>query len=114
FCPINKTTDSKSLVNNLLFNTIENFKVTDKVFCVSPKSCAFENMFDEATPPDISKIIENIGVPIINIDPKLYYDLKKSYKNYAELNDLTMIPLSDEAFEMILPQEQNNFELNQN
>ncbi|CAG8483723.1 30652_t:CDS:10 [Gigaspora margarita] len=110
FWPIIKESGPGGFVNNqsknLLLNTIENFKIADKVFCGPPKSCSLGNMSgilpscqknssscgsfhllsiengflpDESANPNISKIIENIGFPLINIDPKIYVELKKSH-----------------------------------
>ncbi|CAG8604907.1 35882_t:CDS:10, partial [Gigaspora margarita] len=159
---------------NLLLNTIENFNITDKVFCGPPKSSSFGNLsdilpscleasmtcgamihlmsiecgiFPDETAPHISEILERIGFPMINIDPKIYDELKKSRhknslnicsprivriyllqnkskwetsdrydiislfeyvlrdKNYAELNGLKIIPLSDGTFGTILHSE---------
>ncbi|CAG8463921.1 13995_t:CDS:10 [Racocetra fulgida] len=172
FWPIIKESGSGGFVNNqtknILLNTIENFTISDKVFCGPPRSCTLGNMSgilpscqkvfmsretafhlfsiensflpDESASPDISKIIESIGFPIINIDPKVYDELKKSChknslnicsphavrmyllqnkskwenkkredvialfeyvlsdKDYAKLDGLKMIPLSDETF----------------
>ncbi|CAG8587117.1 27133_t:CDS:10, partial [Dentiscutata erythropus] len=179
FWPIVKKSDPGGFFNNLLSNTIKNLKVTDKVFCGPPKSYSFGNMSgilplgqkifksyetmfhllsiengffpDESAHPIVSKILESIGFPIINIDSKIYSDLKKSYhvdslniysphvirmyliqnkskwedlkrddilslfeyllkdKNYAELDGLTMIPLSDKTFGTISQQENLDF-----
>ncbi|CAG8459386.1 23598_t:CDS:10, partial [Dentiscutata erythropus] len=168
FWPIVKKSDSGGFFNNLLLNTIKNLQVTDNVFCGPSKSfslgnmssilpasrkisitcetmfhlLAIENGFfpDESAHPIISKILESIGFPIINIDPKIYISLKISHhkdslnicsphavrmyliqnklkwenlkrndivslfkyvlkdENYAELNGLTMIPLTDGTF----------------
>ncbi|CAG8562607.1 25056_t:CDS:10 [Gigaspora margarita] len=168
FWPIIKKSNPGGFFNNILLNTIESFKVTDKIFCGPSKSLTignisgilpscqkisttYETMFhllsiengyfpDESAQPIISKIIGSIGFPIIDIDPKIYDNLKKSRhkdslnicsphvvriylnqnkskwehlkrneiislfeyvlkdENYAELDGLTMIPLSDGTF----------------
>ncbi|CAG8528665.1 22758_t:CDS:10 [Dentiscutata erythropus] len=148
FWPVIKKSDPGDFFNNLLLNTIKNLKV----FCGPPKSCLFGNMsdilpLDESADPIISKIIESIGFPVINVDSKIYNELKKSChkdclnicsphvirmyliqnklkwenlkrddilslfeyvlkdKNYAELDGLTMIPLSNGTFGTISRQE---------
>ncbi|CAG8732191.1 6650_t:CDS:2, partial [Dentiscutata erythropus] len=110
FWPIIKGSGPGDLVNNqsknLLFYTIENLKVADKVFCGPPKSCSLGNVSDilsscqkiftpcgttfhllsiesgflpdESAHSDILRIIESIGFPLINIDPKIYEELKWS------------------------------------
>ncbi|CAG8529040.1 24018_t:CDS:10 [Dentiscutata erythropus] len=112
FWPIIRESKFGNFLNqykNLLLNTIENFNIKDKIFCGPPISSLFGNLsdilpshneasiscgtmihlmsiengfFPDESAPHISKILEKIGFPMINIDPKIYDELKKSrHKN---------------------------------